>query len=70
MDQMWRLRKNNELQQLHGESGILTYILDKVKMAQMQWAGHFQRMREERMPGTIFQRRQGGRRLKERSKKR
>lgn len=27
MDQIWRLQRNNELQQQYGESGILTHII-------------------------------------------
>lgn len=59
---LWRMeydwiRWNNELQQLHVDSGILS----KIKMTRIRHAGHLQTITEEGMPKRIFQDRTGGR---------
>ena len=47
---MWRMRTNAELYELHKEPDIVTVI----KQGRIRWAGHVQRMTEERAVKKVF----------------
>ena len=63
---MWRMRTNAELYDLCKGPDILTAI----KQGRTRWAGHVQRMTEERAVKKVFSRGTGGRRARGRSRRR
>lgn len=49
--EFWRIRQNNELQQLYDERGILF----EIKKERLRMAGHLQRIPEDRIVKKVFQ---------------
>ena len=62
----WRIRMNRELDDFMEGEDIVKYI----KSGRMRWAGHVQRMSEDRIPKQICRARMDGRRLKGRPRNR
>jgi hypothetical protein len=60
----WRIRTNGEIQQLSQKPDIVV----EIKRARMRWAGHVQRMPEERVVKKMFTVQPGGSRRKGRSR--
>lgn len=58
-DGVWRIRRNDELEQLYGDPGILV----KIKKAWLRWAGHVQKIPDTRVAKKVFLGRPGGRRM-------
>jgi hypothetical protein len=56
----WRIRTNGEIQQLYQKPDIVV----EIKRARMRWAGHVQRMPEERVVKKSFTGQPGGSRRK------
>lgn len=63
---VWRNRYNDELYNIYKEPEIGTAI----KLRRLQWAGHVQRMEEERIPKKILRERVYGIRPRERPRQR
>ena len=47
---IWRMRHNKEIYDLFNEPKISTLV----KLKRLQWAGHVQRMDEERIPNRVM----------------
>lgn len=58
-DGIWRIRYNHELYQLYREPRLSEYI----RLKRLKWAGHVQRMPDERVAKKALNGRPGGRRL-------
>lgn len=57
---VWRIRENNELQQLYGELGMLRTI----KVVRIKWDGQLRRMTKQTTSKIILHVRPGGRKAK------
>jgi hypothetical protein len=66
MNRIWRVRYNRELYKLYKEPEISVTL----KLKRLQWAGHVQRMNNERIPNKILYSTIGGRRCVGKPRKR
>lgn len=56
MGERWRIRSNQELQDLYGEKDIVAHI----KIGRLRWLGHVERMEPMRLPRKFLYDRPGG----------
>ena len=62
----WRIRRNKEIEDYIDGEDIVRFI----KSGRIRWAGHIQRMNEDRIPKQVFRSRMEGRRIQGRPRNR
>ena len=62
----WRIRSNREIEEYLEDGDIVRFV----KASRIRWAGHVERMTENRIPKLIFRSRMDGRRLQGRPRNR